>query len=310
MLGQIAWTMRKLRFWVLPALGLWLLAADPIEVSVAAERGSENTRLLLQEHRQSELDLEVGGELAGMRAGSIRYVSRAELLKLPQVTYTVSDDANFKEPVKISGVLLEDLAKALGVETAPLLMVAICTDQYHANYPKAYVATHHPVLVLKINGQGPDDWPKGAEDHSQYLGPFLISHAKFAPSFKILAHEDEPQIPWGVVRLEFRDEAEVFGAIAPRGPHAEDASAQAGFRIARQNCFRCHSMGAEGGKKAGMPWQVLAIWASASPERFARYVRNPQGVNAKSQMAASPKYDEATIAALIDYFKTFTGEVQ
>src|SRR5882724_8161642 len=134
MLSRIAWTMLKLRFWVLPAFGLGLFAADPIEMSVAAERSSENTRLLLQEHRQSELDLEVGGELAGMRAGSIRYVSRAELLRLPQVSYTVSDDANFKQPVQIGGVLLEELGKAVGASHAADLVVAICTDQFRANY--------------------------------------------------------------------------------------------------------------------------------------------------------------------------------
>jgi cytochrome c2 len=89
-----------------------------------------------------------------------------------------------------------------------------------------------------------------------------------------------------------------------------DASVQAGFQIAQQNCFRCHNMGEEGGKKAGMPWDVLAIWASASPERFAAYVRNPQAANAKSQMAASPQYDDATMKALIDYFKACASEVQ
>jgi len=43
----------------------------------------------------------------------------------------------------------------------------------------------------------------------------MISHPAFAPSFKVLSHTDEPQIPWGVVRIEFPDEKSVFGAIAP-----------------------------------------------------------------------------------------------
>jgi cytochrome c2 len=119
--------------------------------------------------------------------------------------------------------------------------------------------------------------------------------------------QDEPQIPWGVVRLEFRDEAKVFGAIAPRGSRAGDQRARAAFRIAQQNCYRCHNMGEEGGKKAGIPWQVLAIWASTSPERFAAYVKNPQAVHAKSQMEASPQYDDATMKALIEYFREFAG---
>jgi mono/diheme cytochrome c family protein len=138
-----------------------------------------------------------------------------------------------------------------------------------------------------------------------YLGPYLISHAKFTPSFKILAHEDEAQIPWGVVRLEFRQEEKVFAAIMPGGSATNDANVQAGLRIAQQNCFRCHNAGTEGGTKAGIAWPVLAGWAAAAPQRFAAYVRNPQASNGKTQMAASPQYDDATMKVLVDYFKTF-----
>jgi len=57
--------------------------------------------------------------------------------------------------------------------------------------------------------------------------------------------------PLGVLRIEFGDEAAVFGAIAPRGPQARDPQVQDGYRIARQNCFHCHNMGDAGGQKAG-----------------------------------------------------------
>src|SRR5271163_3444135 len=53
--------------------------------------------------RQSALDLEVGGDLIGLPAGSIRYVTRKELLALPQHGYTVSDDPSFTETTKVSG---------------------------------------------------------------------------------------------------------------------------------------------------------------------------------------------------------------
>jgi len=135
---------------------------------------------------------------------------------------------------------------------------------------------HQPILALKINELPPANWPTNAEVHGAAMGPFLISHAKFTPRFKILAHEDEPQIPWGVVRLEFRKEAAVLEAIAPRGAHANEASVKNGYMIARQNCFRCHDNKGEGGTKAGRPWQVLAAWAEAPPARFAAYVRNNQ----------------------------------
>jgi mono/diheme cytochrome c family protein len=301
--------MQKVWPGVLLALEFVLSSTSLSRQTAMAATSNDSLRLVLHEHRQSPLDLEISGERVGLATGTIRYVSRAQLLKLPQVNYSVSDDANFKKKVELSGVLLEELSKALSGSRAGSLpkglIVAICTDQYHAHYPADYVQTHHPVLVLKIDGQGPAEWPKDSEGHDAYIGPYLISHATFTPSFKIFAHDDEPQIPWGVMRLEFRDEQKVFSSIAPRGPHADDADVHAGFRIAQQNCFRCHNLGNEGGTKSGRPWPVLALWAASIPKQFSSYVRNPLTANPKSQMAASPQYDDETMRALINYFKTF-----
>jgi len=155
-----------------------------------------------------------------------------------------------------------------------------------------------------VNGQLPPRWPKDRETHQFSMGPYMISHPKFTP-FTALSHTDEAQIPWGVVRIEFRDERAVFGAIAPRGPRAQDPAVQAGYRIAEQNCFRCHNMGAEGGEKSGRPWLVLAAWAAASPEYFSAYVRDPKKKNRHSEMPANRGYDDATIRAIRDYFATF-----
>jgi mono/diheme cytochrome c family protein len=263
--------------------------------------------LRLHAERSSPLDLELSGEELREEgpAAPTRYLTRDDLLTLPQVTYTVTDDANFASPTEVSGVLLEDLARALAAAPGSALIVAVCSDDYHANYPHSYIAAHHPLLVLKINGQPPAGWPKDSETHHEDMGPYLISHAKFSPTFKIFSHADYPQIPWGVVRLEFRNEKTVFGAIAPRGPQAADPAVQAGYRIAQQNCFRCHNSGLEGGMKAGHPWLVLSAWAAASPQYFTDYVRHPQSRNPIAQMPGNPSYDDATIAALIAYFKTF-----
>jgi mono/diheme cytochrome c family protein len=260
----------------------------------------------LHASRTSALDLEVAGDLANLPPNTTRYIVREDLLALPQVNFTVTNDANFRGPAQISGVSLEKLTRYLAATPNSDLPVAICNDMYRANYPRDYVAAHHPVLVLKINGQSPANWPKDAGGHNLDMGPYLISHPNFTPSFKIMAHSDVPQIPWGVVRIEFRKESIVFGAITPRGPRAQEPAVQAGYRIAQQNCFRCHNMGAEGGQKAGRPWLVLSAWAIASPEHFAAYVRNPKDKNPRAEMPGFPEYDTATIGALIAYFQTFT----
>jgi mono/diheme cytochrome c family protein len=166
---------------------------------------------------------------------------------------------------------------------------------------------HHPFLGLKVNGQLPEGWPQAGEGHGQKMGPYMISHRAFTPGFRILAHQDEAQIPWGVVRLEFNSEKMVFGAIAPPGPRANEPAVQDGYRIAQQNCFRCHDMGGEGGQKAHHPWLVLSAWATASPEYFAAYVRNPRSRNPHAQMYPNPTYDGATLHALTAYFQTFSS---
>jgi len=255
--------------------------------------------------RAAATDLEIGGNLAGLSAGTTRYLTRDDLLALPQVTYTVTDDSNFTGPTKVSGVPLEDLLRELSAAPQSAMVVAICEDKYRANYPRDYMAAHHPVLVLEVNGKPPSGWPKDSGGQGFDLGPYLISHEKFMPAFKILSHTDTPQIPWGVVRLEFRDDRAVFGAIAPRGPNANQPAVQAGYKIARQNCFRCHNNGADGGQKSGVTWAVLSAFATSSPDFFTEYVRDPKSNRSEAQMPGNSEYDDATMRVLTAYFRTF-----
>jgi mono/diheme cytochrome c family protein len=272
--------------------------------SAGAQPGSPASSIL-HTTRSSPSDLEVGGELAGLPPESTRYVTRQDLLALPQVSYTVTNDPNFKGlgPMRISGISLDELAKRFAAANADLV-VAICDDKYRANYPRDYRTAHQPLLVLEINGKGPAEWPKS---EGSDMGPYLISHPKFTPRFKVLSHEEEMQIPWGVVRIDFRNERQVFGAIEPRGPHARDPEVQDGYRIARENCFRCHNAGEEGGRKAGVTWTVISAVAAGSPDFFAAYVRNPKSKSPQAQMPGNPEYDGATLRALAAYFRTFTA---
>jgi cytochrome c2 len=249
---------------------------------------------LLHPSRQAPTDLQVG---------SSQFISYQDLLHLPQVSFTTSDDGNFPVPARVSGVALEQLKQALHGEGD--MLVAICGDGYRSDYPASYLAAHHPVLVLTVNGKAQEGWPKTHDGGP--LGPYLIANRSFVPSFKVLSHSDEAQIPFQVVRIDFRKESEVFGPIAPPGDFAAGSAVMDGYTIAKQNCYRCHNMGAEGGTMASIPWPVLGAFAKGSPAFFARYVRNPQAVNPRSRMAASPQYDDQTMAALEAYFSTFAA---
>jgi mono/diheme cytochrome c family protein len=259
----------------------------------------------LHEKRQSPSDLEVSGALAGLPPDSVRYITREQLLAMPQVSFNASGDTNFSGQARIRGVKLEELARAMGASPASDMVVAICNDAYLANYPQAYLNAHHPVLVLEVNGNPPSGWPKDSQEHKFDMGPYMISNPNFAPTFKIHSYVEEAQIPWGVVRIEFRDEKTVFNAVAPRGLHLQDREVQDGYRIAKQNCFRCHNSGREGGQESRLSWDVLSQLARFSPNDFAAYIRAPLSRNAKAQMPGFPEYDDATLAALTAYFQTF-----
>lgn len=303
----LTWAMRRLCTSLMT--GTLLLCSSSPVLHSARNPGSAGAVAAVQLHstRLSPLDLEVGGDLSGLPPGTTLYVARNALLTLPQATFTVTGDANFTGSTQISGVPLQDLFQQLGAVPDADLIVAICRDQYNGNYPRPYIDANHPLLVLAINGKPPAEWPKNAEVRGGDMGPYMISHPRFLPRFKVLAHQDEPQIPWGVVRLEFRNEKAVFGAIAPHGPQATEPAVQDGYRIAQQNCFRCHNMGREGGHKASRPWLVLSAVAKASPDYFAAYVRNPLASNPDTQMPSNPTYDDATIRALVAYFDSFSS---
>ncbi|MGA9671353.1 MAG: c-type cytochrome [Terracidiphilus sp.] len=271
---------------------------------LGAPFGSDSKSLLHVE-RSSPGDLEVVGDISGQSPDATRYVRYEDLLRLPQETYTVSDDSNLSGKTEISGVPLTVLARMFGRGADDQLIVAVAYDKYRGNYPHDYLVTHHPLLVLRVNGQLRDQWPKSI--YGGPLGPYLISHPFFKPAFKVLSHEDEPQIPFGVVRIELRRESEVFGSIRPRGDWPADSAVQKGYVIARQDCFRCHNMGAEGGTVAGRSWMKLAQKANEDGERFRQIIRNPESVTPGATMPAHTDYDDATVDALTAYFKTFAA---
>lgn len=280
-----------------------------------SHEGAPNARthgqkLQLQTKRASPLDLEVAGNLAGLPRDARRYLRREDLLAFAPGSFTVKDDPNFGIPVQVRGVELRFLVRELSGAGDQTVLVAICKDWYRGYFPPAYLEAHQPVLALEINGQPPSGWPNRGGPSGPSMAPYLITHPGFTPSFKILAHEDEAQIPWGIVRVEFWDEKRTFEAIAPRRARAGDPAVQAGYRIAQQNCLRCHGPEGLGPLKGKLIWEGIGLFAAQAPKNFAAYVRNPQALNGDSKMPPNPGYDEATLEALISYFQIFSSPVK
>ena len=259
--------------------------------------------------RQSASDLTVTGLIAGLPGGVNGYVHYADLARLPQVTIEIHGDENFREideqhGIRATGIYLDVLAHAMGALPISDLMDATCTDDYRSHFPASYIAAHHPIFVIAINHLSTSEWARRA--HKYDPGPYFITHDHFAPSFQVLSHQDKPQVPSGITRLNFSTIAATYGAIAPRGHFAADSKQEHGFIIARQNCLRCHNQGQYGGVKAGRTWTTLSTWAREQPAYFENYVSNPKAFEPHAKMPGNPSYDKQTLEALDAYFRTFT----
>jgi hypothetical protein len=250
-------------------------------------------------------DLKLVGDPLDTQKFKVESVSYEKLLKLPQVEYRVSDDSNFTRAVRLGGVDLDVLLRSLAIDGRGVMIAADCDDGYEAHYTAEYRAAHHPFLVLTIDGRAPAELPR-ASDGGSY-GPYLISHERFVPGFRILAHEEEAQIPNGVVELHFLPEKEVLRALLPPGENAPSAVIKGTSTIALQNCLRCHNRGRFGGSKAGIDWQQMGAKARRDPQYFAAYIRDPQSVNPYAQMPGNSAYDAQTLQALTMYFQSFAS---
>ncbi|MGC2618821.1 MAG: hypothetical protein WA414_07235 [Acidobacteriaceae bacterium] len=277
---------------------LGMLVVGALLLGIVAQAAAP-ARIALETQRSSPQDLEIAGDVPGVPAGASRFARYADLAALPQVSFTVKDDLNFSAPVAVSGVPLDALLAALGMSGGTKqLIAATSSDGYEGHYTAEYRAQHHPFLVLKMGGKDPSQWARGAD--GEVYGPYLIENPSFTPAFHVLAHADEPQVPAGVVTLRFYDEAAV---LAPLKAAAASGPAAQGYRIAMQNCLRCHRAGDIGGTKSPFGWPQLAMIAQGNASAFGKYIVQPNRVNPEATMPANPQYDAATVAALTAYFQ-------
>ncbi|HEX3120835.1 MAG TPA: hypothetical protein VHP80_17185, partial [Candidatus Acidoferrum sp.] len=79
--------------------------------------------------RAAASDLEIDGDLLGTPSHTTRYATREQLLALPQVSFTVTNDANFRGPTEISGVALDELLHASTEKPESEMVVAVCSDK-------------------------------------------------------------------------------------------------------------------------------------------------------------------------------------
>jgi mono/diheme cytochrome c family protein len=281
-----------------------------VALSLDLSAGGQPARQLARAtQRHSPSDLEVLTlDSAGVTRSTV-FLSRGYLASLPQISSVLTPDSNFPElppsGARITGVDLNTLIHSFDPSAA---VVAVCRDGYVAPFPQQALQDHHPILVYAIDGISPHQW--AIKHHAYDPGPYFVTYTNFVPSFHILRHEDFPQHPAEILQIKLLPPTSLFSGITP--PNAAqlppDSPILDGFRIAQQNCVRCHQSGATGGTKAHGTWQHLAEVAKIRPEFFADWVHNPQALDPHDGMPPNLKYDQATLKALTRYFQTFAPE--
>ncbi len=280
-----------------------------IYCGVIAAASGQSAPLPLHEGREAATDLEVSGTVRGVPPGESRFVSREFLMGLPQVAARVRQrdlGVSGREPsIAVKGIYLDVLAKELGAQGGAV--AAICGDGYTSTFPGEYIRIHRPIVVLSVEETTPHDW--AVQQHRFDPGPYFVTYDNFVPAFQVLKHSDRPAEPNGIIKVVFDTEEHLYGGITPRKVAGRSRSATMdGYRIAQQNCYRCHNSGEYGGTKAGVSWGKIGRIAKGRPDYFANWVRNPQAIKPKSPMPPNKDYDRATLSALQRYFATFAEE--
>jgi hypothetical protein len=271
--------------WLIPLLAVWTLS-----LSAAVD---------LLPARTSPSDLEVSGSFPGGRTNG--FLTRTQLLALPQSWSTNAQDLALKTRAVYRGVALTDLRAALQVDPASDILFAVCTDGYSASFPADYLAAFRSLLILEINGKGPDTWGKSHLTGLE-MAPFYVNAGEFKPRPEetVLGNVEAVHFPYGVVRIEFRAASRTLDRLRLR-PGASEA-ARNGEKLVLRDCLSCHGHEDFGGLRSGRPWLLLKTWSS-NTNYFRRYVVNPQSVQPASRMPAFKAYNAATLDALQAYFR-------
>jgi mono/diheme cytochrome c family protein len=253
--------------------------------------------------QQDPLDLEIITlDSQGNPTKSV-YYSYDQLLTLPAVTVKTDHDPYTNSPAIYSGIYISDLFEAFGADASFDVIGANCSDGGKQYYDRDYVAKHRPILLLKLDGKPPSDWP--STEHGSWLGPYCIVHESFSPAETVYGYSEEPRLAPAVVSLELTGFSQSLGRFRPKESRVDPEVAK-GEKIAVGGCISCHRCGNAGGHRAGSSWEVLTERAVASKDYFRKYVTDPHSMNPTSGMPPHPTFDDNTFKALEAYFKAMT----
>jgi mono/diheme cytochrome c family protein len=245
-------------------------------------------------------DLAVTGNVTGVAAGETRYVRWAELRALPSTSFKLTDEFVPGEQ-EVTALYLDELWAALPCATGADVALVTCRDGYASVYRTDFMKTYRPILVLEINGQGPEKWPPPGLEFNP--GPYVITVTKdIVPAVATLLDAGHKR-PWGATTIEIANLAERYRDAFTGKWATLSTRAVAGREIWINSCASCHrGPGATfGGTKSDRPFKVLAAHASYNAAYFKKYVRDPKSAMPGATMEAHPHYTDEQLVELIAF---------
>lgn len=281
------------------------LSAGSLFLATVLGAAAQPESLPLATTSTSPYDLAIVGGLAGVPDGETRYVAWSDLAALPTTTLELEGEfVPGRQTVTV--VFVEDLWSVLPVADGADTLLAWCADGYFSIYQPEFIARQKPFVVLKINGDGPDQWPP--EGLSFNPGPYVISVAdEVVPGTESILDVNHKR-PWGVDEIKF---VALEDALAPvhraRWSHLS-AAGEAGRSIWVNSCSSCHPgpQGLVGGDKSQRPFEVLVAHAKYNTAYFRTYVRDPKSLVPSAKMEPHPHYTDAQLDDLIAFITAGT----
>jgi hypothetical protein len=216
------------------------------------------------ETRQKWEDLEVITLDSKGNPAKAVYYSHDQLLTLPTVTVKTERDPNTNTPATYTGVYIGDLFEAFGADASFDVIGTNSLDHYKQYYDRDYIAKHRPILLLKFDGNLPDDWPPG--ENGTAFGPYCVVHESFTPVEKIYGYVEKPRSSHAVVSLELTSYSQSLGRFTPKESE-NNPEILKGQKIAVGSCSSFHNIDNVGGQM-GTPWVVLAAKAVTDKDYF------------------------------------------
>ena len=206
------------------------------------------------------------------------------------VTVKTDRDPNTNAPATYTGVYISGLFEAFGADASLDVIGANCSDGRKQYYDRDYLAKHRPILLLKFDGNLPDDWPLG--ENGTAFGPYCVVHESFTPVEKIYGYVEKPRSSHAVVSLELTSYSQSLGRFTPKESE-NNPEILKGQKIAVGSCSSCHNIGNVGGQM-GIPWSFLATTAVTDKDNFRKKVIDPKSLNVMStRRRLPPKHGNA-----------------